>query len=100
MIVFHPSSLIPSEGGGMAESILRRWFGGRRKDPPTVEEARAELDRLAAGQPDFRAPVLWLRELLPDLVPDPPQPLQLSAEQAHAKLTAGVPLVRDERLVI
>jgi FdhE protein len=84
----------------MAESILRRWFGGLRKDPPTVEEARAELDRLATEQPAFRAPVLWLRELLPDLLPDAPEPFNLSPEHAHAKLAAGVPLVRDERLVI
>jgi FdhE protein len=86
----------------MAESLLRRWFGGLRKAPPTVEEARAELDRLAAERPAFRAPVLWLRELLPDLLPSPDTSdiPKLSPQQARAKLSAGVPLLREERLSI
>jgi FdhE protein len=86
----------------MAESLLRRWFGGLRKAPPTVEEARAELDRLGAERPTFRAPVLWLRELLPDLLPSPGTSdiPKLSPEQARAKLSAGVPLLRGERLSI
>ncbi len=86
----------------MAENFLRRWFGGLRKTPPTVEEARVELDRLAAERPTFRAPVLWLRELLPDLAatPDDPHAPSLSADQARAKLIAGVPLLRGEPLAI
>jgi hypothetical protein len=62
----------------VAAGFLGRWFGGLRKAPPSVEEARAELDRLAAERPAFRAPLLWLRELLPDLAPAadiPPPPL-------------------------
>ncbi len=84
----------------MAESFLRRWFGSLRKEPPTVEEARTELDRLAAERPAFRAPVLWLRELLPDLLPDPASVIAMSPEQARDKLTAGVPLLRGEMLSI
>jgi FdhE protein len=84
----------------MAQSLLRRWFGGLRKDPVSVEEARAELDGLAADRPAFRAPVLWLRALLPDLVPevDASQGPALTKEQAHAKLGAGVPLLRGEKI--
>jgi FdhE protein len=86
----------------MADSLLRRWFGGLRKAPPTVKEARADLDRLATERPTFRAPVLWLRELLPDLLPTPATPdiPRLSPEQARAKLSAGDPLLRGERLSI
>ena len=75
----------------MAESFLRRWFGGLRKVPPTVEEARTELDRLAEERPAFRAPILWLRDLLPDLVPpsDAPNVPILSQEQVRNKLAAG-----------
>jgi FdhE protein len=85
----------------MAESFLGRWFGGLRKEPPTVEAARAELDRLAADRPAFRAPVLWLRELLPDLAPTThTADLTVSPGQARAKLAAGVPLLHGERLAL
>ncbi len=85
----------------MAETFLRRLFGGLRKAPPTVEEARAELGRLAEERPAFRAPALWLRELLPDLAAagPPPEP-PLSRERARAKLSAGVPLLRDEPVTV
>ena len=85
----------------MADSFLRRWFGGVRTAPPTVVEAQAELDRLAAERPAFRAPVLWLRELAPDLAPSSDiAPPQMSAAQARAKLAAGTPLLRGERLAM
>jgi FdhE protein len=84
----------------VAESFLSRWFGGFRKSPPTVEEARAELDRLADERPAFRAPVLWLRALLPDLLPDAPRVPLLSPDQAREKLVAGVPLLRGETVSI
>jgi len=85
----------------MAESFLRKWFGGLRKAAPTVEEARTELDRLAEERPAFRAPVLWLRELLPDLVPlTDVNLLELSQERARTKLAAGVPLLRDEKVSV
>jgi FdhE protein len=85
----------------VAETFLRRWFGGLRKAPPTVEEARTELDRLAAELPAFRAPTLWLRDLLPDLVPlSNVKPPDLSHEQARTKLAAGVPLLRGEKVSV
>jgi FdhE protein len=86
----------------MVESFLRKWFGGLRKEPPTVEEARVELDRLAAEMPAFRAPLLWLRALMPDLVPatDVAHVPTISPEKAHTRLNAGVPLLRGEHLTI
>jgi FdhE protein len=82
----------------MVVSFLRQWFGGRRDAPP-VEDARAEIDRLAAGRPALAPLFGWLRDLLPDLAPDDAPPaLTLTPEQARAKLAAGVPLLRDERL--
>ncbi len=83
----------------MALSFLARWFGGKRASP-AVEEVRAELDRLAAERPAFAAPLQWLRELLPDLVPlaDPLACPALEAAYAREKLESGVPLLRGERL--
>jgi FdhE protein len=83
----------------VAAGFLGKWFGGLRKAPPSVEEARADLDRLAAQRPSFRAPLLWLRDLLPDLAPDaditaPP----LTPDQARAKLAGGVPLLYGENI--
>jgi FdhE protein len=83
----------------VADSFLGRWLGRVRSAPPSADEARAELDRLAAERPAVRAPALWLRELLPDLAADervtaPP----LTADQARDKLLGGVPLLRGEPL--
>jgi FdhE protein len=78
----------------VADSFLRRWFGGPRAAPPSVEEARAELDRVAADRPALQPLLSWLRELLPDLAPVAAPPVALTAEGAHAKLTSGTPLLR------
>ncbi len=82
----------------MADSFLRRWFGGPRAAPPSVEEARAELDRVAADRPALQPLLSWLRELLPDLAPAAAPPVSLSVEEAHARLTAGTPLLRGLRI--
>ncbi len=67
-----------------------------------VDEARAELDRLAIDRPALAPPLRWLRELLPDLVPDPSPPSapSLTADQARAKLAGGIPLLRGEQLLV
>src|SRR5207249_3011145 len=71
------------KGGGVALSFLGKWFGGRRPTDPALDEVRAELDRLAGERPAFAAPLRWLRELLPDLTPDPEPPsLTLTAADA------------------
>jgi FdhE protein len=85
----------------VAGNFLRNWFGGS-KSPPSVEEARAELDRVGADRPALRPLFGWLRELLPDLAPDlgaTPAPT-LTPDQARQKLAEGVPLLRGERLAL
>jgi len=81
----------------VAETFLRRFFGGKRS-APAADEARAEIDRALADRPDLRGPLGWLRDALGELAPDPdylrvkwPGP-----EAARAKLLAGIPLLRDE----
>jgi FdhE protein len=82
----------------MADSFLRRLFGGTRAAAPAVEEVRAELDRLAAARPSLLPPLRWLREILPDLLPpaDFSPNLPLDSERARVKLSSGVPLLRGE----
>jgi FdhE protein len=86
----------------MAGSFLGRWFGRDRPVAPAVEEARAELDHLAAERPALSPTLRWLREMLPQLAPMsevPPAPA-LSADRARAKLQAGTPLLRGEQLAV
>jgi FdhE protein len=54
----------------VAETFLRRWFG-KKPSAPAADEARAEIDRLLPERPATRGPLLWLRAILDDLVPDP-----------------------------
>jgi FdhE protein len=82
----------------VADSFLGRWFDGPRAAPPSVEEARAELDRVAADRPALQPLLVWLRELLPDLAPVAAPPLSLTAEEAHVKLTGGTPLLRGRQI--
>jgi FdhE protein len=86
----------------VADSFLRRWFGGARVAPPSVEEARAELDRVAEARPGLRPLLGWLRELLPELVPvEAAVPvLAVSAEQARERLGEGVPLLRGQAVPV
>src|SRR5262245_14477243 len=81
--------------------FLRRWFGGSSKGSnPAVEQARAEIDRLAPDRPALAPLFRWLRELLPDLTPSDEPPVSLSADAARLreKLASGVPLLRGETL--
>jgi FdhE protein len=81
--------------------FLRRWFGNTPSGASAaVEEARAELDRLAADRPALQPLLAWLRELLPDLAPVAPPPLQLDPARARTKLAEGIPLLRDETVPI
>jgi FdhE protein len=85
----------------VAETFLRRWFGGR-SSAPAADEARAEIDRVAADRPELRGPLGWLRTVADDLVPTPglvtttlPAP-----DAARTKLLAGVPLLRGEPFAV
>jgi FdhE protein len=79
----------------VAETFLRRLFGGKAS-APAADEARAEIDRALADRPTLAGPLGWLREVVDDLVPDPGYvTAELpDAETARAKLHAGVPLLR------
>jgi FdhE protein len=82
-------------------NFLGKWFGGKRADAAEVETVRTELDRLAAERPAFSAPLVWLRTLLPDLLPVADVPsLDLTPGAAREKLAAGVPLLRGERVAV
>jgi FdhE protein len=86
----------------VGDSFLGRWFGSPQASDPTVEKARAELDRLAAAQPALNPIIRWLGDLLPDLAPSSVVAPVLALEPAHAvgKLANGVPLLRGEPLVV
>ena len=80
----------------MADSFLGRWLGRVRSAPPSADEARAELDRLATERPAVRAPALWLRELLPDLAADKGvTPPPLTADQAPRERETALALGAD-----
>jgi len=86
----------------VALNFLGRWFGAKCTDTQQVDEVRAELTRLAAERPAFAAPLRWLKELLPDLIPVGgflPGPV-LKPAQVRAKLESGAPLLRGEQLKI
>jgi FdhE protein len=87
----------------VADSFLGKWFGGPRAAPPPVEDARAELGRVAAERPAFRPVLRWLRDLLPDLAPAATAAVAapaLTPERARDKLAGGLPLLRGERLAV
>jgi FdhE protein len=86
----------------VAGSFLRNWFGRPQAAAPAVDEARAELDRLAAGRPALQPVFRWLRELLPLLAPvaEAAAPLPLDPERARCRLADGIPLLRNETLAL
>jgi FdhE protein len=84
----------------VAVGFLRKWFGTGRPDSKEVEEAQAELDRLAGNCPSLQGPILLLRDLLPLCVPKPDfvSPLHLNRDAIQAKLTKGTPLLHGENI--
>jgi len=84
----------------VAETFLRRWFG--KAPAPAADEARAEIDRLLPDRPATRGPLLWLRAILDDLVPDPEyvtvQPP--TPEAVRDELHAGRSILVNERPVV
>jgi FdhE protein len=81
----------------VAETFLRRWFGGK-PTAPAADEARAEIDRLLADRPSYRGPLTWLRAVLGELVSDAeavtfalPGP-----EAVREKLSAGCALLSGQ----
>ncbi|HKB04603.1 MAG TPA: glycosyltransferase, partial [Gemmataceae bacterium] len=77
----------------MAETFLRRWFG-KKPSAPAADEARAEIDRLLSERPATRGPLLWLRAILDDLVPDTWYRVNwLTADVVREECQAGRPLL-------
>ena len=82
----------------VAGGLLANWFGRSAPLPRDVEEARAELVRLAQDRPAFAVLAGVLHEVVPILHDEPgleALPL-LPADQASAKLAGGVPLLWGE----
>jgi FdhE protein len=85
----------------VAETFLRRWFGGK-PTASAADEARAEIDRLLADRPSYSGPLTWLRAVTDELTPVAgyiaatlPEP-----EAARDKLAAGEPLLRGLGVVV
>jgi len=77
----------------VAETFLRRWFG-KKPSAPAADEARAEIDRLLSERPATRGPLLWLRAILDDLVPDTWYRVNwLTADVVREECQAGRPLL-------
>jgi formate dehydrogenase accessory protein FdhE len=85
----------------VAETFLRRWFG-KKPSAPAADAARAEIDRLLPDRPATRGPLLWLREILDDLVPDPWYAVSLlrAPETVREECQAGRPLLLHSTLVV
>jgi FdhE protein len=84
----------------VAGSFLGKWFGGPRAAAPEVEEARVELQRLAAARPGLSGHIQWLREIMPDLSPLNIDAPNFSLEQGRTKLNSGLPLLRSEQIAV
>jgi FdhE protein len=85
----------------VAESFLRRFFGGK-PSVPAADDARAEIDCALADRPGLRGPLDWLRAVADELVPASafvtatlPDP-----DAARSKLLGGVPLLRGESVTV
>ena len=89
------------QGDKVTESLRQKWFRGPQTASPALDQARAELERLAAARPALLRLCHWLRDMLPDLSNcHPPCHPTLEAEQARAKLAAGIPLLRGEDVAL
>jgi FdhE protein len=81
----------------VAGGFLRKWFGKNATPSQEVEEAQADLMRLAKDRPTLQEPIKLLLGLLPHCAPVTPRNLPcLETERAKAKLVEGVPLLRGE----
>ena len=86
----------------MTSDFLRSLMGRKPALPAEVEEARAELTRLAREQPVLAELAGQLGDFLPALYSEPIRAIApaLTTEKAAEKLSTGVPLLRSEPLEI
>ncbi len=85
----------------MAETFLRKWFGGK-PTAPAADEVRAEIDRVLVDRPSYRGPLAWLRAVADDLVPVSGYVAASlpETEAAREKMATGVPLLRGQEVQI
>ncbi|MFL5241923.1 MAG: formate dehydrogenase accessory protein FdhE [Gemmataceae bacterium] len=86
----------------MVGAYLRKWFSAGRPASKEVEEAQAELDRLAQERPFLKGLVLLLRDLLPLCSPRPElvDRIEIEKDASPTKLADGIPLLRGENIAI
>src|SRR5207253_2038640 len=89
-----------SRNSPVPSDFFRRLIGGRKPVRPDVADAIAELDALAKARPALQAPALLLRDLLPELLAEPPAmpSVKITRDAACARLAGGLPLLRGEPL--
>src|SRR5947209_2274584 len=82
--------------------FLRSLLGGREPQSRELQGALAELNALAAARPALASPAAVLREVLSNLQANPVAVTvpTLSDAVSHAKLSAGMPLLRGETLTV
>jgi FdhE protein len=82
----------------VAGRFLQRILGRPSPPGPEVQQAIAELKRLGQENTAWSGHVAFLREIVPEIFAGPvaETPPALPPDQAAAKLTAGVPLLRGE----
>jgi FdhE protein len=82
--------------------LLRKLFGQAAPLPPEVETALAELTSLARDRPALALHAETIASVVRVVYRDAPpvEPQTLDEAAANAKLDAGVPLLRNERLML
>jgi FdhE protein len=77
-------------------SLLRKWFGSRPAPPAHLTAAIEDVEKLARDRPSLHGSCKVLATLLVELFAEPAtdRPPFLAAEDAQAKLSAGIPLLR------
>jgi FdhE protein len=83
-------------------SFLRKWFGNRPAPPAHLTAAIKDVEKLARDRPSLQSSCKVLATLLVELFAEPVTdlPPHLAAEDAHAKLAAGIPLFRDVAVTV
>jgi FdhE protein len=86
----------------VASEFLLKWLGRKAALPSDVEDARAELDCLAAQNSNLAELAAQLGDCLAALYAEPVRAAgpALTTEMAADKLAAGVPLLRGETLEV
>lgn len=84
----------------MADGYLHRLLGRASTPAPEISAAEAVLKELVREKSGLSGPASILSELLPILIEQaaPPEIPAISPERMASKLTAGIPLLREEAI--